>query len=149
MLQTDVEPNPSPRVTLKELDEILDQIAATSPFSSMHLRRKIEAKRAQSIQPHNALLSLFRWLHSSEAKWMIRVLLKTYSPVHVPEILTMQQFHFLLPDLLAFQGSFNAAVKNKHSKRYTAFIFRCSTKAQIMPLTNSALTESPSVADTL
>ena len=42
---------------------------------------------------------------------MVRMVLKTYSPVHVPETLALQQFHFLLPDLLRFQNSFEAAVK--------------------------------------
>lgn len=39
------------------------------------------------------------------------MLLKDYSPVHVPETLAMQQFHFLLPDLLRFQSSLETAVK--------------------------------------
>jgi DNA ligase 4 len=39
------------------------------------------------------------------------MVLKTYSPLHVPETLVLQQFHFLLPGLLRFQNSFEAAVK--------------------------------------
>jgi hypothetical protein len=50
-------------------------------------------------------------MNSSEAKWMVRVVLRAYSPVHVLETLVLQQFHFLLPDLLRFQNSFEAAVK--------------------------------------
>jgi DNA ligase-4 len=46
---------------------------------------------------------LFRKLHSSEAKWLIRILLKTYGPARVPEALAMWRFHFLLPDILGFQ----------------------------------------------
>ena len=42
---------------------------------------------------------------------MIRILLKDYSPVRIPETAMMHQFHFLLPDLLSFQNSFEAAVK--------------------------------------
>jgi DNA ligase-4 len=42
---------------------------------------------------------------------MVRMLLKNYSPIHIPEILAMRQFHFLLPDLLSFQSSLEAAVK--------------------------------------
>ena len=45
---------------------------------------------------------------------MVRMILKTYSPVHVPETLALQQFHFFLPDLLCFQNSFEAAVKLLH-----------------------------------
>jgi hypothetical protein len=29
---------------------------------------------------------------------MVRMVLKSYSPVHVPETLALQQFHFLLPN---------------------------------------------------
>jgi DNA ligase-4 len=43
--------------------------------------------------------------------WMVRMLLKPYSPVHIPEKPAMQQFHFLLPSLLDFQNSFEAAMK--------------------------------------
>ena len=42
---------------------------------------------------------------------MVSILLKDYSPVHVLETLAMQQFYFLLPDLLRFQSSLKAAVK--------------------------------------
>jgi len=102
---------PSLSVTFEELDEILDRIAATSSFSSLHLREKIRVKYAEPIRTHNALLILFRRLHSSKAKWMVHMLLKTYSLVQVPETLAIQQFHFLLPDILSFQNSFEAAVK--------------------------------------
>lgn len=46
--------------------------------------------------------TIFRRLYSSEAKWMVRMLLKTYGPVLIPKVPTMQRFHFLLPDLLSF-----------------------------------------------
>jgi DNA ligase-4 len=39
------------------------------------------------------------------------MVLKTYSQVHILGTLALQQFHFLLPDLLRFQHSFEAAVK--------------------------------------
>ena len=42
---------------------------------------------------------------------MVSMLLKDYSPVHVLETLAMQQFYFLLPNLLRFQSSLKAAVK--------------------------------------
>ena len=110
MSATDSEPRPGSSVTLEELDEILDRIAATSSFSSVDLRERIEAKYAEPIRTQDALSTIFRRLYSSEAKWMVRMILKTYSPVQIPETLAMQQFHFLLPDLLCFQKSFEAAV---------------------------------------
>ena len=111
MSATDSEPRPCPSVTLEEIDETLDRIAATSPFSSIDLREMVAAKYAKPIRTHDALSVIFRRLNSSEAKWMVRMLLKSYSPVQVPEILAMRQFHFLLSDLLSFQKSFEAAVK--------------------------------------
>lgn len=96
---------------MEGLDIILDGIAANSTFSSVDLRQQVKAKYAEPMQTDEALSKIFRKLPSSEAKWMIRMLMKTYSPVQVPEILAMQQFHFLLPDLLKFQNSLNAAVQ--------------------------------------
>ncbi|KEY73852.1 hypothetical protein S7711_10132, partial [Stachybotrys chartarum IBT 7711] len=108
---TDCEPRLGPNVTLDEIDEILDQIAASSPFSSVALKEKIKRKYTQSIRRDNLLSRLFQRLISSEAKWMIRMLSKNYSPAHVPETVAMSEFHFLLPDILRFQSTIQAAVE--------------------------------------
>ncbi|KAH8800802.1 hypothetical protein F5884DRAFT_626186, partial [Xylogone sp. PMI_703] len=108
---TDCESRHSPDVTLEELDDALDQIAATLAFSSASLRGKVKEKHGQPICTDDLLSGVFRALKSSEAKWMVRMLSKNYSPVCVPELLAMRHFHFLLPSLLTFQNSFEAAVK--------------------------------------
>jgi len=108
MAATDSEYKYSPSVTLEELDEILNQITATLSFSSVDLRERIKEKYSRSIGADNSLSRIFRVLNSSEAKWLVRILLKNYSPVRVPETLAMQKFHFLLPDLLSFQNSFRS-----------------------------------------
>jgi hypothetical protein len=41
---------------------------------------------------------------------MVCMLFKNYRPVCIPETLAMRQFHFLFPDLLRLQNSFEAAV---------------------------------------
>ncbi len=87
MFVTDSETKPDPGVTLEELDEILDRITATSSFSSIDLRKSVEAKYTKPIRTHNVLSTLFRRLHNSEVKWMIRILLKIYSPAQVPKTL--------------------------------------------------------------
>uniref|UniRef100_A0A8H7NHL9 ATP-dependent DNA ligase family profile domain-containing protein n=1 Tax=Bionectria ochroleuca TaxID=29856 RepID=A0A8H7NHL9_BIOOC len=110
MVITDCEPRLGPNVTLSEIDEVLDQIAASSPFSSVALKERIKEKYGQSIRRDNLLLRLFRRLRSSETKWMIRMLSKNYSPAQVPEMLAMSEFHFLLPDILRFQSTIHAAV---------------------------------------
>ncbi|KFA53376.1 hypothetical protein S40293_09397 [Stachybotrys chartarum IBT 40293] len=107
----DCEPRLGPNVTLDEIDGILDQIAASSPFSSAALKEKFKQTPSQSTRRDNLLSNLFQGLHSSEAKWMIRMLSKNYSPAHVPETVVMSEFHFLLPDLLRFQSIIQAAVE--------------------------------------
>jgi DNA ligase-4 len=110
MIITDCEPRLGPNVTLDEIDEVLDQIAASSPFSSVALKERMKQKYGQSIRRDDLLLRLFRRLRSSEVKWMIRMLSKNYNPAQVPETLAMSEFYFLLPDLLRFQSTIHAAV---------------------------------------
>jgi DNA ligase-4 len=54
---------------------------------------------------------------------MVRMLLKDYSPMRILETVVIHQFHFLLPDLLSFQNSFEAAVKllDEPTIRYMSF----------------------------
>lgn len=92
-------------MTLELLDDILDQAAAFSPFSSIELKEKVQEKSVQSKSLGELLSTLFRGLRSTEAKWVIRMLWKNYGPVKIPETVTMKTFHFLLPDLLRFQNS--------------------------------------------
>jgi DNA ligase-4 len=74
---------PDPNVTFEKLDEILDRITAISSFSSIDLKKRMKEKYAESIRVNNTLSSIFRRLKILEAKWMIRILLKDYSPVHI------------------------------------------------------------------
>jgi DNA ligase 4 len=108
---TDPGPRPGLTVTLKELDELLDRIAATSQSSSIDLRRRVREKYPEPIRMDEALAVIFARLSSSEMEWMVRILLRDYSHSRVPETLAIRQFHFLLPDILAFQNSLEAAVK--------------------------------------
>lgn len=110
MAATDCESRAGREVTLEELDDALDQIAASSSFSSASLRERVTTKHGRSIRADDLLSKVFRVLQSSEAKWMIRIILKNYSLARVPETLVMSKFHFLLPDLLRFQNSIPAAV---------------------------------------
>ncbi|KAJ4508685.1 hypothetical protein HRR83_005777 [Exophiala dermatitidis] len=99
-------PDASNQVTLEEIDEALFQIAANSPFSSVEIRWS-----ANNAYPHEILLPIVRRLQSWEAKWLVRMILKSYSPIQIPEHQFMQSFHFLLPDVLAIQNSLEAAVE--------------------------------------
>jgi DNA ligase 4 len=108
---TDSETRPGTSVTLEEIDGVLDRVAAASPFSAVDLRNKINTKYPSRRRADDVLSFLLRKLHSSEAKWLVRMVLKTYSPARVPEAPAMRRFHFLLPDILGFQNSFEVAVQ--------------------------------------
>jgi len=82
-----------------------------SPFSAVDLRNKIKTKYPSHRRADDVLSVLLHKLHSSEAKWLIRMMLNTYSPAQVLEALAMRRFHFLLPDILRFQNSFKTAVQ--------------------------------------
>ena len=99
------EPSPSQEVTLQELDQALNELAARSAFSSSAIRSYSDPREAYAI-----LGTLLHRLQSWEAKWLVRMVLKNFSPVVVPEHLAMDQFHFVLRDLLDLQNSFEAAV---------------------------------------
>jgi DNA ligase 4 len=111
MSVTDPALQPDSGMTVDWIDEVLDCIAATSSFSSSKLRADVQARQAAPTNAQSDLLDIFRRLRGLEAKWLVRMLLKNYSPVHVPEKVAMQNFHFLLPDLLGFQDSFEAVVE--------------------------------------
>ena len=107
MAQTEFdEPMPGQEVTLEEIDMALNQIAAKMALSSSDVR-----DRGTPCNAYEALIPIFQRLQSWEGKWLVRMILKSYRPVVVPEYTVMQQFHFLLPDLLRLQNSFEAVAE--------------------------------------
>ena len=111
MSATDSTLQPDSSVTVDQIDETLDRIAVRSSFSSPKLRANVQARQAAPTDTQSELSKIFRRLRGLEAKWLVRMLLKSYSPVHVPEKIAMHRFHFLLPDLLGIQDSFEAAME--------------------------------------
>jgi DNA ligase 4 len=85
IVTTDSEHRPGPNVTLEEFDETLDRITTISSFLSIDLRKRVKEKYAELIRVNNAFSSIFRRLKSVKAKWMVRILLKNYNPVRIPE----------------------------------------------------------------
>lgn len=92
-------------VTVEEIDNALNRIASRCKFSGPHVRRQHTAADVEA-----ALAPLYRRLSSRDAKWLTRMILKSYYPVVVPATLALRSFHFLLPHLLLFQDSFDAAL---------------------------------------
>ncbi|KKZ61208.1 DNA ligase (ATP) [[Emmonsia] crescens] len=92
-------------VTVEEIDAALNHIASRCRFSGPEMRRERTA-----VSVDEALGPILRRLTSRDAKWFTRLILKDLSPLTLPARLVLQNFHFLLPDLLLLQDSLAAAV---------------------------------------
>jgi DNA ligase 4 len=91
-------------------EQVLNRIASRSPFSSSSLKEKVRQTNSKRADRSNELAVIFKRLHSSLTKWMIRIIFKDLCSLKLPEQLILRRFHFLLPDLLQFQNSFHACV---------------------------------------
>jgi DNA ligase-4 len=97
---------PGQEVTVEEIDNVLQDVASRCRFSGPTVRRKHTA-----VDVDEVLGSLYRRLSSRDAKWLTRMILKSYHPVQLPADYFLQKVHFLLPHLLLFQNSLEAAVE--------------------------------------
>jgi DNA ligase-4 len=103
-------------VSVEEIDQALDMIASRCRFSGPKVRRQQTA-----VDVESALAPLYRRLSSRDAKWLTRMILKSYSPVTIPEKYTLSRFHFLLPHLLKFQNTFEGALEMLSSEPMDKF----------------------------
>ncbi|KAL5340600.1 hypothetical protein BJX70DRAFT_101719 [Aspergillus crustosus] len=103
-------------VTVDEIDYALTQIASRCRFSGPKVRRQRSA-----VDVEETLSPLYRRLSSRDAKWLTRMILKSHFSNVIPEKLTLKSFHFLLPHLLLFQDSFEAAVNLLSSQPISHF----------------------------
>lgn len=87
-------------VTVEDIEKALEELSSRSIFSS---QRHIEAA-GPSRGAADILGPLFRKMTSTEGKWFTRAILKSYLPVIIPEKVTMDAYHFLLPSLWAVQS---------------------------------------------
>lgn len=92
-------------VTVEEIDDALQRIASICRFSGTRLR-----KARGAVDVDEVLGSIYRRLRSRDAKWLTRMVLKSYHPVQLPVDYCLKNLHFLLPHLLLFQDSLEAAV---------------------------------------
>ncbi|KAK5950158.1 hypothetical protein OHC33_008873 [Knufia fluminis] len=99
-------PTATNEVTLEEIDNALTQIAANTLSSSPAIKAQANGKA-----PCDILAPIIRRLQGTEAKWLARMILKSYSSVEIPEYAALYGFHFMLPKLLAMQNSFEAVVE--------------------------------------
>ncbi|KIV93064.1 hypothetical protein PV10_04309 [Exophiala mesophila] len=96
---------PSKDVTLEEIDDALSRIALSVAGISSTSPGGSEDNSALAV-----LSPIFRRLTSREAKWLVRMILKSYAPIEFPEQTVLRCFHFLLPELLVVKNSIEAAV---------------------------------------
>ncbi|KAI5308881.1 hypothetical protein KEM55_004638, partial [Ascosphaera atra] len=105
MRQTDGEVVQSD-VTVTDISDALDRIAAGCRFSSPEIVDKLSAVKADE-----ALRPVFRKLTSREGKWLVRIILKERIPQLLPELAVFKHFHFLYPKLLSIRGSLQGALE--------------------------------------
>ncbi|KAF3771265.1 hypothetical protein M406DRAFT_35612 [Cryphonectria parasitica EP155] len=99
-------------ITVEEVDKVLHQLAAGVDFSSPAVRssRPAASSNLATSRDHlHPLTHLFRQLSPRDAKWLCRLILKTFLPVVVPEDLVYSQCHPLLPALLNIHDNFAVA----------------------------------------
>lgn len=106
MKQAENDLNGDPGITIEEIDAALGSVASKCRFSGPEVRRQRSA-----VSMDDTFSPIFRRLTSRDAKWFTRLIMRDYSPVELPVPLTLRNFHFLLPDLLLFQDSFQAALE--------------------------------------
>ncbi|EDN02544.1 predicted protein [Histoplasma mississippiense (nom. inval.)] len=92
-------------ITVEDIDAAVNHIASRCRFSGPDVRRRRTAAGVDEV-----LGPILRHLTSREAKWLVRIILKDLSPLTLPARLILQNFHFLLPELLLLQDSLGAAV---------------------------------------
>ena len=95
-------------VTIEEIDAVVAALAAGCRFSSPAVRKRTVAQLPRDSEA--LLRPVYHRLRSRDAKWLTRMLLKNYAPVIVPEYIVLNDYHFLLPDLLKIQNTFDASI---------------------------------------
>ncbi|KAL6706353.1 hypothetical protein ACN47E_005643 [Coniothyrium glycines] len=91
-------------IPIEDVDRLLIQLAAKYRFSDAAIRRQ----RDPDVNIDAALKEIFIRLESWEAKWMVRLILRDYCTINLEERFVLQQYHFLMPELLMFQNDFEA-----------------------------------------
>lgn len=98
--------------TVEEIDSILNHLAAGVPFSSAAVRSSLRRVSSTSTPRGDGhpLENLFRRMTPRDAKWLCRLVLKSFLPVVVPEHLVYLRCHPLLPTVMRIHDDFAVAV---------------------------------------
>lgn len=96
-----------PSVSLEEVDKLLHQLAGQCRSSGP----EVGALLPSSSEARGELLGrVFKRVSAFEGKWLVRLILKDFSPVQVDQELVLKSYHFLLPVILRFQDNFELAI---------------------------------------
>lgn len=101
-------------VTVEEIDATLHQLAADRAFSSPAVRSSFQAPKTPitlAKKEDDPLVALFRKLSARNAKWLTRLILKSFLPVVVPEHLVYSRCHSLLPTVMRIHDDFAVATR--------------------------------------
>lgn len=100
-------PPARPPVTVDEVDHMLRFLAGGCIFSDPNIQRIPPG----SSEARDTLIgNLLKRLSPNEAKWLVRLILKDFTPVRLNETHILKSHHFLLPGILRFQDHFDAAL---------------------------------------
>ncbi|PHH82797.1 hypothetical protein CDD82_4776 [Ophiocordyceps australis] len=106
------------RVTIEDIDQILNAVASSVRWSSPAIRRRSSSFMSSD---HATLEATYRKLTAREAKWFTRLILKDYQPLALDCHLVYRCCHPLLPLLLKFQDDFVSALKILQDAKSAAY----------------------------
>lgn len=94
-------------VTVEEIDDALHRLASICRFSSPAVRAAHGVGKDRAT--HHELDQFYQRLGARDAKWLTRLVLKTYEPVVLDERVVLRAYHVLLPQILSARADFSAA----------------------------------------
>ncbi|ELR08871.1 hypothetical protein VC83_01764 [Pseudogymnoascus destructans] len=95
-------------VTIEDIEQVLVAFARQTPPSPPHSRPLAVDETCGGSTA--SLGRLYQRLPARESKWLTRLILKSYSPVIVPEHLVYMLYHPFLPGVLEVEPDFSAAL---------------------------------------
>lgn len=95
------------RVTVEEIDQLLHGLASRIKFSSPAIR----ASQSSNSPDRTDLASIYRRLTAVEAKWLTRVVLKSFAPLLLDDKLLFRLCDPILPSVLHVQSDFSCALE--------------------------------------
>lgn len=119
-------------VTVEEIDAILHALASKNSFSAPSVRSSGIPSTDPPNSKHDGLLALFLRLTAREAKWAVRLILKDFLPVVVPEWLVYARCHRLLPTIMRIHDDFTIATRLLEQERSRRVTFG-ETQAEDLP----------------